>query len=204
MPKQHAQRYSSQGPGFPSSVMAEAAAKKARIAAAAKADNPAKAASPVAAPPSAAPGAASEPAPAAAPQAQAPVPQTPVSLTTMLEMDSVAGQDLHLTDWVAKTKAHVDAALLAFLGARQDKAPFEVPRDLALVPALEIACAASGASSFREVMDYDHLMLSFSKNGQYEAAGTLWMLDPEPARIQMAPAYTSWKAPCGSGHRRLW
>ena len=158
--------------------MSEAAAKKARTANAAKAHNPAKAASPVSAPPSAAPGAASSPAPAAAPQAQAPVPQAPVSLTTMLEMDSVVGQDLHLTDWVAKTKAHVDAALLAFLGARQDKAPFEVPRDLALVPALEITCAASGASSFREVMDYDHLMLSFSKNGQYEAAGTIWMLDP--------------------------
>ena len=85
---------------------------------------------------------------------------------------------MHLTDWVAKTKAHVDAALLAFLGARQDKAPFAVPRDLLLVPALEITSGASGASSFREVMDYEHLMLSLSKHGQYEAAGTLWMLDP--------------------------
>eukprot|EP00959_Pyramimonas_sp_CCMP1952_P223453 4671673-Pyramimonas_sp.AAC.1 len=30
-------------------------------------------------------------------------------------------------------------------------------------------------------MQYDNLQLSFSKTGQYEAAGTVWMLDPLPA-----------------------
>ena len=69
--------------------------------------------------------------------------------------------------------------ILKFLAARQAKVPFTVPHSVLLIPPLEINnSAASGVSAFREVMHYDNLMLSFSKNGLYEAAGTVWMLDP--------------------------
>jgi len=154
--------------------MAEAAANQARTAAIAKA----KTAPCAADPPSAAPGAPAEAAPAAPPQAKMIDAPTPVPLTTMLEMDSVAGQDSHLTDWAATTKAHVDNALHERMAERQGKVPFAVPRDLLLIPPLEIKNAAPGASAFRECMDYDNLVFSFSNNGQYEAAGTVWMLDP--------------------------
>ena len=40
--------------------------------------------------------------------------------------------------------------------------------------------AAAGASltAFQEIMNYENLQSSFRRTGQYEAAGTLWMLDP--------------------------
>ena len=49
-----------------------------------------------------------------------------------------------------------------------------------MIPPMATTQAASGAnlSAFREVMDYDSLVASFSRTRQYEAAGTVWMLDP--------------------------
>ena len=42
--------------------------------------------------------------------------------------------------------------------------------------------------SFREVLNYDNMVLSVSKSGVYEAAGTVWMLDAStrsgPARME--------------------
>ena len=45
---------------------------------------------------------------------------------------------------------------------------------------LAITNAASGAmlTGFREVMHYTNLHLSFEKTALYEAASTIWMLDP--------------------------
>ena len=48
-----------------------------------------------------------------------------------------------------------------------------------LIPPLEIN-AASGAttlSAFREVMNFQNMTTSFNRTRQYEAAGTIWMLD---------------------------
>ena len=45
---------------------------------------------------------------------------------------------------------------------------------------LAITQAASGTNltAFREAMDYDNLIASFSRTSQYEAAGAVWMVDP--------------------------
>ena len=54
-----------------------------------------------------------------------------------------------------------------------------MPASPLLIPPLQISDAASGArlTAFREVMNYDNLNSSFSQTAQYEAAGTVWMLD---------------------------
>ncbi|CAK0811629.1 unnamed protein product, partial [Prorocentrum cordatum] len=111
---------------------------------------------------------AAPPAPApAAPSAAAPSPPAPLAVEELLEMDSGA-------------KEYVDNALLKFLSEKQALVAFKVPASVMLIPPLKISSAASGAhlTSFREVMQYDNLQLSFSTTGQYEAAGTVWMLDP--------------------------
>ncbi|CAK0878358.1 unnamed protein product [Prorocentrum cordatum] len=98
-------------------------------------------------------------------------------------MDSVQSQAGHLINWAKGTKEYVDHALLKFLSEKQALVSFKVPASAMLIPPLQISAAASGAhlTSFREVMQHDNLQLSFSKTGQYEAAGAVWMLDPLPA-----------------------
>ena len=110
--------------------------------------------------------------------AQAPPPQ-PLSITALLEMDSLQDHDAYMAKWAAEMKAYVDHTLLKFLTEHQQKVAFTVPSSLLLIPPLEITSAASGAhlSAFREVMNYENLLRSFSQSGQYEAAGTIWMLD---------------------------
>ena len=57
-----------------------------------------------------------------------------------------------------------------------------------LIPPLLISDAVGGANwkSFREVFNHSNMVLSFSKSGEYEAEGTVWMLDPSigPARME--------------------
>ena len=81
--------------------------------------------------------------------------------------------------WAADTKAYVDVQLLKFLKERKSQFSFPVPDNLLLLAALEIKAAASGAklTSFREVMNFDNLMFSFSQSSVYEGAGTVFMLD---------------------------
>ncbi len=95
-------------------------------------------------------------------------------------MDSVQSQAGHLINWAKGAKEYVDNALLKFLSEKQALVAFKVPASVMLIPPLKISSAASGAhlTSFREVMQYDNLQLSFSTTGQYEAAGAVWMLDP--------------------------
>ena len=123
----------------------------------------------------------------AAAQAEAAPTPTSLSITDLLEMDS--NHDGFIATWAANTKAQVDKQLLTFLQKHHQKVAFEVPTSVLLIPPLEITSAASDSQlkSFREVMNYDNMMLSFSKSGQYEAAGTVWMLDP----IAAADAKTS-------------
>ena len=77
-------------------------------------------------------------------------------------------------------KNYVDHALHGFLDQRKLELSFALPKKCSMIPPLAITQAASGANltAFREVMDYDNLVASFSRTKQYEAAGTVWMLDP--------------------------
>ena len=116
------------------------------------------------------------------PSALAPAPPWPVSITTLLEMDARSGQGhaAYLTKWAAQMKLYVDTTLISFLAKRQANISFTVPTSPLLIPPLQISDAASGAklTAFREVMNYENLKRSFSQSAQYEAAGTVWMLDP--------------------------
>jgi len=97
----------------------------------------------------------------------------------MLEMESLEHQEAYLKNWATTTKAYVDKKLVHFVKERPGCVPFDVPNDLMLISPLAISSASGEQlSAFREVMNYDNLRMSFSKNGQYEAAGTVWMLDP--------------------------
>eukprot|EP00959_Pyramimonas_sp_CCMP1952_P324142 6784040-Pyramimonas_sp.AAC.1 len=81
-------------------------------------------------------------------------------------MESLKTQTEHLRSWAKEAKEYVDKALL------------------------KISDAASGANlaAFREVMNNDNLQMSFSKTGQYEAAGAVWMLDPLASDTSDQPA----------------
>ena len=82
-------------------------------------------------------------------------------------------------------KTYVDQELLKFLEPRKRELPFAMPSKCSLIPPLAITDAASGANlaSFREVMDYDNMLASFSRTKEYEAAGTVFMLDPVSGEI---------------------
>ena len=102
----------------------------------------------------------------------------PISLTALLEMDTSVDQSKYLSTWAANAKSYVDSTLLVFLRERPHKVGFAVPADVMLIPPLAINAACGGAEmkGFREVLHYDNMQLAFQKSGQYEAAGTVWML----------------------------
>ena len=127
-------------------------------------------------------GAAVAPEPGAATGAAA-EPTPTWSLTKLLEMDSIEGQNNYILTWSHAVKSRVDRALLEFLKRHKSSFHFDPPADVMSIPALAISDAAAGATltSFREIMNYDNLQSSFRRTGQYEAAGTVWMLDPCPS-----------------------
>ena len=104
----------------------------------------------------------------------------PLNITQLLQMECASVQQDQLSQWVRSVKDYVDATLLGFLQRHKREVSFVLPEKCSMIPPLSITAAASGAtlSAFREVMDFDHLEASFSRTGQYEAAGTVWMLDP--------------------------
>ena len=85
-----------------------------------------------------------------------------------------------LRAWSQDVKTRVDRELMAYVKEHQESFHFDPPADVMSIPPLAISDAATGAtlSAFREIMNYDNLQSSFRRTGQYEAAGTLWMLDP--------------------------
>ena len=89
-------------------------------------------------------------------------------------------QQGHLSQWVRNVKNYVDPTLLGFLQERKRELSFALPEKCSMIPPLAITQAASGANltAFREVMNYDNLVASFSRTREYEAAGTVWMVDP--------------------------
>ena len=101
----------------------------------------------------------------------------------MLRLEDPATYDNYLAQWTKEVVTYVGAELPKFLSERKDKLPFKIPSDLKLVAPLEIIGNGAGdekshVSAFREVMRYTNLVASFDRTAQYEAAGTIWMLDP--------------------------
>ena len=98
-------------------------------------------------------------------------------ILSLLEMES--SHKGHLQAWAEDTKAFVDQALLQFLNSHKADIGRTFPNRVTLFQPLAIGKSAPGSalSSFREVMNYENLQTSFARNGQYEAAGTVWMLD---------------------------
>ena len=106
---------------------------------------------------------------------------SPWSLSALMEMETIESQSHFIRGWSRAVKKVVDAAVLTYMKEHRDSFTFPAPADVMSIPPLAISDAASGAAnltSFREVMNYDNLISSFQRTGQYEAAGTLWMLDP--------------------------
>ena len=107
-------------------------------------------------------------------------PVAPLSITHLLETENASQQQSQPTEWVRQVKSHVDQSLHGFLEQRKLELSFALPPKCSMIPPLAITQAASGANltAFREVMNYDNLVASFSRTKQYEAAGTVFMLDP--------------------------
>ena len=56
---------------------------------------------------------------------------------------------------------------------RAHKLGFILPSDVMLILPLAITAAAAELTSFREVLHYENMMLSFARTSQYEGAGTV-------------------------------
>ncbi len=114
----------------------------------------------------------------APPLAEAPVPS--LCIAQLLETESASLQKDQLAEWVRAAKTYVDRALHSFLRERESEMSFTLPPKCSMILPLAMDQAASGAklSAFREAMHYDNMMTSFHRAQQYEAAGTVWMLDP--------------------------
>ena len=148
--------------------MEEAAAKRQKLEAAAAAGA------------AAAKALAARPPPLAAASGASPPPPQQLSFTALLEAESVDSHSGYISKWASDMKAFVDRALIDFLQKRSSQVHFRVPSSPMLIPPLKIN-AASGATSlsaFREVMNFQNMTTSFNRTRQYEAAGTIWMLDP--------------------------
>ena len=112
-------------------------------------------------------------------------PPPPVFQANLIEQlvvaDSLQTIGDRIRTWGAEAKAYVDGRLIAFLRGRPEAhLSFDVPSTPMLIPPLRISDAAAsgpGPTSFREVMCYSNLHKSFAASAQYEAAGTVWMLD---------------------------
>ena len=119
--------------------------------------------------------------------APSPIIQTPrdllaLPLTEFIHHIAESGnyEEQHVANWVQHNKTVVNAKLIKFLRRRHAQVSFLIPADVLDFEPLAITAAASGAilSGFREVMHYTHLLRSLEKSAMYEAAGTIWMLDP--------------------------
>ena len=56
-----------------------------------------------------------------------------LSITALLEMDSLQGQAGFLTKWASEMKAYVDKALIEFLIQRKQEVAFKVPSSVLLI-----------------------------------------------------------------------
>ena len=96
-------------------------------------------------------------------------------MTKLLEMDP---SQIDVQRWAKNLKTRVDAALLRFLRRNEDSVSMKIPDDVMSFAPLAISDGAASSSAFREVMDYANMQESFRQTGQYEASGTIWMLNP--------------------------
>ena len=109
-------------------------------------------------------------------------PPAPLSMVRLMEMDP-AVHSSYLPGYVKDLKSWVDSQLLSWMKKREPELPFKVPDSCMLITALGISAerVASGATTltaFREKMNYDNMTASLTGTHQYEAAGTVFMLDP--------------------------
>ena len=87
--------------------------------------------------------------------------------------------------WAVDLSVYVHKALLRFLRESPELSPHGVvPKSPLLIPPLRITGSpatggqqAHTATSFREVMNFENLRNSIASTSQYEAAGTVFMLD---------------------------
>ena len=135
----------------------------------------------------AAPGAgASAEAPAArARHAPAPTPArrdptNDLSQATMLEVPTSDNHASLVKDWIKHTKEFVDGAIIPWMKKHKGGLNIDVPQDVLMIPARKIMDAHIGAqlTSYRETMNYSNLQFSLKSTNMYEAAGTVFMLDP--------------------------
>jgi hypothetical protein len=100
----------------------------------------------------------------------------------MLDFGGSLSAQGYVEKWAVAAKRYVDKALPEFLNQHKDELGLTrtVPTNVSMIRSLEIAepTDITALSSFREVINYDRLVASFSRTAQYEAAGTIWMLDP--------------------------
>ena len=101
-------------------------------------------------------------------------PPQPFSFAMMLDLGNSQG---YVQKWAVAIKKYVDKTLPEFLNQNQEELQLEsmVPTNVSMIQPLKIAPPTSIAalSSFREAMNYDNLIASFSRTAQYEAAGTI-------------------------------
>ena len=97
-------------------------------------------------------------------------PVAPLCIMQLLETENASRQQGQLTEWVRQVKNYVDHGLHGFLNQRKHQLTFALPRTLSWISA--------NVTPFRVEMDYDNLVARLSRNEEYEAAGTVWMLDP--------------------------
>ena len=115
-------------------------------------------------------------------KADAPPKSAQGDLSTAELLDMPASSHTHvIIQWGKECKRFVDEALPGFIAKNKHKLNnMEVPKTPEMMTALAIQdnTVDGKVASFREVMQYDNLQASLTKTQRYEAAGTLWMLDP--------------------------
>ena len=112
------------------------------------------------------------------PMSQAKVIAAVLNGTAGFEGD-VAGNGF-IKAWAVELSVYVQKELMRFLRENPELSPHGgVPNSPLLIPPLRITGtpATGGQTSFREVMNFENLRNSIASTSQYEAAGTVFMLD---------------------------
>ena len=102
-----------------------------------------------------------------------------VPFVDLIGLQSGEAGSLCLKAWAEEKKIFVDRELIPYLIKHKALGGKAVPNSVMLIPPWAISKSApnSPLSSFREVMNHGNLKASLARTGQYEAAGTVWMMD---------------------------
>ena len=99
-----------------------------------------------------------------------------------LSLELVAKGGGNFAQWAKDIVNYTDHNLPTFIAANKSKcnALKVAGQDLMTLTPLSISSANSGLTSFREVMRFDNMKASIASTGLYEAAGTVFMINPKP------------------------